>query len=400
MEGDFIGFEEARSRLIKNVKTLGTISVPVKECCGYVLARDIYAPIDLPPWDNSAVDGFAINTSSIENLPARLKITGEIKTGKPGKIVVGIGESVRVYTGGVIPVGANAVVKIEDVVVHDDMTIEINRFVEAGSNIRRRGEEIPKGNKVISRGTFIHPGVAGFISIMGIPKVRVFRKPSVAVISTGDEIMEPGHKLKYGMFYDANLTILISFLKRMGISEVWYKHCADDFALIKRIFKRIIGKYDIVIFTGGISVGKYDMVRQLIKEEKVRKIFYKVRQKPGKPLFVGKKNRTLIFGLPGNPAAVLTTFYEYVSPAIKKMMGFKDIFPPEEEKILANDVKKEGSRLAFLKGKIEGDYVMCLEHQGSHMLSSFVDCNCFIVIPEGVSVIRQGEKVKVHRIIW
>ena len=397
MEGNiYITFEEARKLLLENVRLSKTVKVNIKDAVGYVLAQDVYSPIDLPPFTNSAVDGYAINTDDISELPVTLKVVGEIKTGVSKKFRINRGETIKVFTGSPLPDGADAVIEIEKVEIKDNFII-LDKKLGKWKNVRFQGEEIKKGEKVLEVGTEVTPQVAGFLSIMGIKGVKVYKKPDISVIVTGSEIVEPGRKLRYGQVYDANSISLYTALSKIGIKPK-IKRVRDNLKDVKNAFKMAYKSSDIIIFTGGISMGDYDMVKVLVQDEGVRRIFYKVRQKPGKPIFFGEKRGKYIFGIPGNPAAVLTCFYEYVLPAIKKMMGYKDVLLREEEKTLAEDIKKKNDRLYFLRGKIEGDFVIPLEKQESHMLSSFALADCLIVAPLEAEIIRKGEKVKIHRL--
>jgi len=231
---------------------------------------------------------------------------------------------------------------------------------------------------------------------MGIKEINVIRKPRVYVIITGNELVEPGEKLEEGKIYDANSFSLYSALKSAGVEEIETKRVKDDFVEVKKEFYKALEFADIIIFSGGISVGKYDFVRDLMKKERVETIFYRVRQKPGKPLYFGKLNKKLIFALPGNPAAVLVCFYEYVYPAIRALSGFKNIFLPEKEFVLLKEIRKKTDRLWFLKGKIKGNGVLPLDFQESQMLSSFAIADCLILAPRNRKFIKKAEKIKVH----
>jgi molybdopterin molybdotransferase len=395
MERDYITFEETRKIIAEEVEESDIIQVNLKKSCGYALAEDIFSPVDLPLWTNSAVDGYGFNTKSLANLPAELKVIGEIKAGEAKKFKIELGEAVKLYTGALIPDGVDAVIEVEKVEKIGDKIV-IKEKVKEFCNIRSKGEEVKKGQKVIEKGTEITPGVVGFLSSMGIKEVKVRRKPKVGVIVTGSEILRPGSNLKEGKIYESNSVMLLTGLRKFGIEKIRIAFSKDDFKSLRKRFYSFLDECDIIIFTGGVSVGDYDFVRVLVERENVVKLFYKVQQKPGKPIFMGKKGDTLIFGLPGNPAATLVCFYEYIIPSIKKMMGFSKIFLPEEEKELLNDVKKKQDRLYFLRAKADGDKVFVLPNQDSHMLSSFVNSNALVLAPKEVSYIQKGEKVKVH----
>jgi molybdenum cofactor synthesis domain len=397
MERDLISIEEARKLISEHAKPIGETFQDVIQSLGCVISEDIFSPIDIPSFTNSAMDGYAINTETIKFFPARLKVIGEIRAGDSKKIKLKEGQAIKIFTGAPVPDGADAVVEKELVKVDGDYII-VDKEIKKGRNIRLKGEEIKKGEKVIDKGTIITPAVAGFLSALGIKRVKVFRKPKVSVIITGGEIIRPGRKLKYGKVYDSNSVSLQLALKENRIEDIRLKFSEDNLAKLRKIFREEIRKSDILIFSGGISAGDYDYVRDLMEEEKVEKIFYKVKQKPGKPLFFGKKGNKFIFALPGNPAAVLVCFYEYVLPFIKGCMNYPSIFPKEEEKKLFEDVENKSDRLNFMRGKIIGEEVKIFEHQDSYMLSSFAKCDCLVLIPPSKKITK-GEKVKVH-ILW
>lgn len=272
----------------------------------------------------------------------------------------------------------------------------IKRNVKKHANIRREGEEIKKGDAVIKRGTLINPPVIGFLSVMGISEVKVIRKPSVELIVTGDEIVKPGNTLKPGQIYDSNSLSIFSALKNMGIEEITISRKKDNLPAIKKAFEKALLESDIITFTGGISVGKYDYVRELFEQFGVETVFYKVEQKPGKPLYFGKYRGKVIFGLPGNPVSSLVCFYEYTLPAVHKMMGLNSIYLKEETAALAGDISIKPGKVNFLRGIFNKGTVKPLKHQDSHMLSSFAESNCLIVVPKYRKVIKNGERVKIH----
>ncbi len=394
-----ITFEGAKKLLEENLFNLEPVKIPVKSAVSHILGEDIYSPLDLPPFTNSAMDGYAVRfEKSDKEMSFKLR-KGEIKAGDYKKIKLRPGEAVKVFTGSPLPLNADAVVMKEFVEVKNNI-LYVKQQIKKGENIRFKGEEIKKGEEVLKKGTYLNPAGIGFLSTMGIREVKVIRKPRVYIIITGNELTEPGKKLKEGKIYDANSFSLYSVLKLIGVKEIKIKIIKDDFEKIKRGFYKALEFADIILFSGGISVGEYDFVRDLMKRERVKTIFYKVKQKPGKPLYFGIFDegniKKLIFALPGNPASVLVCFYEYVYPAIKALSGFKDIFLPERKFILLKDIKKKTDRLWFLKGKLKNDFVLPLDFQESHMLSSFTKADSLIVAPRNKKLLKKGEKVKVH----
>ncbi len=398
MDNYLITFEKAKKLLKKALFTLEPVIIPVKSALSYILAEDIYSPLDLPPFTNSAMDGYAVRFKKIGDISFKLR-KGEIRAGNYKKIRLKPGEAIKVFTGSPLPLDTDAVLMKEFAEIKDDI-LYAEKEIKKGENIRFKGEEIKKGEKVFSKGSYLNPAGIGFLSTMGIKEVKVIRKPRVYVIITGNELIEPGKKLKEGKIYDANSFSLSAALQLSGIKEVEIKGIKDDFEKIKREFYKALDFADIVLFSGGISVGEYDFVRDLMGKEKVRTIFYKVKQKPGKPIYFGifekGGNKKLIFALPGNPASVLVCFYEYVYPAIKALSGFKDIFLPEKKFILLKDIRKKRDRIWFLKGKLKGDFVLPLDFQESNMLSSFAKADCLILAPKNRRYLKRGKKIKVH----
>lgn len=394
MEPDFVSFEEAQERILKEVSPLRKILTSLEDSLHTVVAEDIFAPIDLPPFTNSAMDGYAISLDGV-SFPASFKVVGELRTGEGRGGRIKKGEAVKVFTGGPVPSGTDAVVEKEKVKVEGNF-IWVEEKVPKGRNLRFQGEEVKKGEKVVEAGTVITPGVGGFLRGMGIREVKVFQKPRVSILVTGSELVLPGRRLKYGKIYETNSLSLTMALSTLPLDSVDLSFSTDQLGKVRNLFKKALKTSDLVLFTGGISEGEYDVVKKVLQEERVEKIFYKVRQKPGKPIFFGRKKGKWVFALPGNPVAVLVCFYEYVLPALKKMMGYRDIFLEEREAILLDPIQKGKGRVFFFRGKREKEGVRVLPHQESHMLSSFLGSDSLIVAGEDVERIFPGEKVKIH----
>jgi len=391
-----ITVKQAKDLLIKNINSLEPISKNLLEAVGYVMEEDIFSPIDLPPFTCSAMDGYAIRSSDVQGkLPIKLKIKGEIKAGDFKNITVGEGYAFKIFTGAPIPFGTDYVVMQEYTQQEDDFVL-IKKNFSKYENIRWKGEEIRKGQKVLSRGTVLNPVVIGFLAIMGIDKVKVIRKPNAYLIVTGSELVIPGTPLKLGKVYDSNSFSIYSALKDMGIERISMVRRGDDFRAIHKAFEKAIAGSDVIIFSGGVSVGKYDFVRELFEKVGVETIFYKVEQKPGKPIYFGRYKGKIIFGLPGNPVSSLVCFYGYVYPAIRKMMGLYPIFLEEKTLSLLKEIRNKGGKVNFLRGMFYSNTVMPLKYQSSHMLSSFAKSNCLIVVPRNRKLLKKGEKVKVQ----
>ncbi len=396
MVKQMVTVKQAKDLLIKNINSLEPISKNLLEAVGYVMEEDIFSPIDLPPFTCSAMDGYAIRSSDVQGkLPIKLKIKGEIKAGDFKNITVGEGYAFKIFTGAPIPFGTDYVVMQEYTQQEDDFVL-IKKNFSKYENIRWKGEEIRKGQKVLSRGTVLNPVVIGFLAIMGIDKVKVIRKPNAYLIVTGSELVIPGTPLKLGKVYDSNSFSIYSALKDMGIERISMVRRGDDFRAIHKAFEKAIAGSDVIIFSGGVSVGKYDFVRELFEKVGVETIFYKVEQKPGKPIYFGRYKGKIIFGLPGNPVSSLVCFYGYVYPAIRKMMGLYPIFLEEKTLSLLKEIRNKGGKVNFLRGMFYSNTVMPLKYQSSHMLSSFAKSNCLIVVPRNRKLLKKGEKVKVQ----
>ncbi|TNE99261.1 MAG: molybdopterin molybdenumtransferase MoeA, partial [Bacteroidetes bacterium] len=302
-----IPVKEALDRINTNCLPLEEIQLPIQEAVGYVLATDIEAHLDMPPFDQSAMDGYAANwNDTIE----QYTVIGVIQAGDYADgISLSPGECARIYTGEMVPKGANTVIQQENV-IHEDNIIRITDG-KAGLNIRPRGEQYKIGEKLISKGHILNPGSVGFIASNGFTHLTVTPKPRIKILVTGNELGERGNPLHPGQIYESNSVMLLAALKSFGFDAETEK-VEDDLNTLKIAVDRALETADMVLISGGISVGDYDFVRQALTENGVEEVFYKVRQKPGKPLYFGRKERKVVFGLPGNPSSALTSFYIYV----------------------------------------------------------------------------------------
>ncbi len=393
-----IEYQEARASLKKHFFSLPPIDMPLEEVGGMVLAEDVTAPFHLPQFSNSAVDGYAVRfPEGREHVKKGTRFTlldKEIPAGTFPHFRLHKGEAVKIFTGAPVPMGTSAVAMMEWV-QEKNGTISFSRMLKQGDNIRHKGEEVRKGQIVLWKGHIMTPASIGFLATFGITKVRVFQKPKVALITTGNEIVPPGVPLQPGQIYNSNAFSLRSALSLMNVDIVFQTHLRDEISDTERAFFHALEIADVILFTGGISVGEYDFVRDTL-EKYVTRIFYKVLQKPGKPLYAGRVKERFVFALPGNPASVLVCFYEYVYPTLRALAGYSFPFLPERRVKLLSAIRKKADRLWFLKGKLLKDGVKPLEFQQSHMLSSFARANCLIVAPRKRKQLSEGTKVTVH----
>ncbi len=390
-----ISVEKAIDLIKKNTKHLPAKKVTSIDSLGKVLAKHIFSPVHLPPFDQSAMDGYAINFNDFIKFET-FKVIGEVAAGKSFNKKINSGEAVRIFTGAPVPKGTNAVVMQEKTELIGN-EIKINDDVlQYGSNVRKAGSQIKKNKKALTQGSIISPGGIGYIAAMGIRKVDVISSPKITVIVTGTELKKPGEKLKDGQIYESNSLALIAALKSINLNIQKIETVIDDEKEVYNSIKKAINSSDLVLITGGISVGNYDFTGNAFKKIGVKNIFYKIKQKPGKPLFYGQYKNTAIFGLPGNPAAVLSCFYEYVYPSVRIMQGRKDVFLKKTILPISKDYNKKKGLSLFLKAKIIENAVIPLEGQESYVLSSFADADSIIFLPENSENIKKDELVEVH----
>lgn len=403
-----ISVDEAKKRVVRYSKPLGVSRVALRDSLGHVLAENIRAPFAMPLFDNAAMDGFVLSSKETETAtpakPLLLNIKGSIKAGDIKKVRVKQGETYRIMTGAPIPEGADTVLPKENADVEENYLV-ITGLVRP-EHIRWKGEEIRKDARVLPGGCVINPAIIGVLASLGHSKILVFRKPGVSVIATGNELVRPGNRLKRGQIFDSNSYMISSALEKMGCFATRVMSLKDNAFSISSAITKSLRRSDITIMIGGVSVGDYDLVKDVLQKAGVASIFWKVAQKPGKPLFFGHKGEKLVFGLPGNPAAALTCFYEYVYPSLRLRMGYStsEAFLLSEQKKLGSHVIPDERRALFLKARVNhqntalGSRVEVLSRQGSHMISAFAESNALAFIPAGGRMLQKGQKVSVHRL--
>jgi len=312
-----ISVDEAKKLIIKNSKTLNTIYLNVTECEGYVLAENLKSKLDLPLFNNSAMDGFAIKHSDSLNSsikrPTKLSIVKTIKAGESPRIKLQSGQAAKIMTGAVIPEGADTVVRKEDCTA-DENYLMLNQKVPSRQNIRYKGEEITKGAIGLKKGVVINPAAIGFILELGYKKIKVYGKPGISLLVTGEELLDVNEKLKIGKIRDTNSYSLSAAIKKENADLISADRVKDSYQEIKRKISSSLKQSDVLIITGGVSVGDYDYIKEILAEIGVEKIFWRVSQRPGGPLYFGIHKNKLVFGLPGNPVSSLVCFYEYMRP--------------------------------------------------------------------------------------
>lgn len=390
-----ITVEEAKSIILNNVYQLTeVITIKTADSLGYNLAENIYAPLDLPPFNQSNVDGYAVKFSGKEN--NSWNVISEIKAGDNTTLELNEGEAVRIFTGAMVPENADCVIMQEKITrTKNDINCDAT-LLKNGEHIRIKGSQIKTGELAFKKNTLINPSVIGFISALGIAEIQVHRKPKIALIITGNELQQPATLLEQGKVYESNSSSLSAALATMGLTFEKTFFVKDEKDSLAEIVAVALKNTDLLLISGGISVGDYDFVNDVLKENNTTTLFYKIAQKPGKPLFFGKNKNTFIFGLPGNPASALTCFYEYVYPCIRKLQGRNDLFLTTIKLSTEQDIPKKKGLANFLKAKVSVTGVLPLEGQESFKIRSFADANAFIYLPYEKENIKAGDVVEVH----
>ncbi|TDE13161.1 molybdopterin molybdotransferase MoeA [Dyadobacter psychrotolerans] len=387
---------EAKEKIIANTLLLATEIRTLETSLGYVLVKDILASFSLPSFRQSSMDGYAIFHQDILVNGTALTITGEAKAGERSVQNVNKGEAIRIFTGAPVPDGATAVIMQEHTAREGGQVI-VNEFpVQSGKNIRNVGQQIAEGAVALPGNTLLCPGAVGFLLGLNVDTVEVYKKPKVGILVTGDELVKRGDALGYGQVYESNSAMLIAALKQEGIYETEVLYAEDDLDATIVALDALSGRNDVVLASGGISVGDYDYVGKALEAVEAQTVFYKVKQKPGKPLLFARKEDTLFFALPGNPASSLVCFYEYVLPALRKMCGRQDYFLRSLQLPITHAYSFDGERDEFLKATATHDTVIPLDGQESFALRSFAVANAIIYLPVTQNVVAKGDLVEVH----
>lgn len=391
-DGGMISVSEAKNIIQENVESLSPVCLSLELAAGLILAKDIYAPLNIPAFPQSGMDGYAIAFASIGKPVA---IAGEQAAGKNLYTNLIHGTAVRIFTGAVVPDGADTVVVQEKSKVVDGFLLIEDESLKQGDNVRLPGTEIAKGELALPAGSLLTPPAIGFLAGMGIATVEIIPNPRVSIIVTGNELQNPGTMHEFGKVYESNSFALTAALKQLHMQDVTVYKSEDNPETLTNVLKVALEKSDMVLMTGGVSVGDYDFTVLVSENCGVQKIFHKIKQKPGKPFFFGKKENKLFFGLPGNPASVLTCFYEYVLIALQKMTCQK--LQLESKQVPVSSVYKKPSGIThFLKGIFDGVKVHLPAGQESYKLNSFAKANCLLVLPENVTEVQMGEIVEIH----
>jgi molybdopterin molybdotransferase len=400
-DGPALPLSDALGRVLAAVTPVSDSErLPIRQALGRVLGSDVRSTIDVPAHDNSAMDGYALRSADLPDAaPLRLRLIGTAFAGRPFDGRVGEGESVRIMTGAPVPEGADTVV-MQERVSADNGHVQINALPARGANVRMAGEDIKAGEVALSAGVQLQPAHIGLLASIGAAEVDVLRRPRVAFFSTGDELCEVGTPTQPGQIYDSNRYTLFGMLQRLDTEMVDLGVIRDRPDELEAGLRRAAEGADLIVTTGGVSVGEADHLVEIF--ERLGQIdFWSIAIKPGRPTVFGTLGDALYLGLPGNPVSAMATFYQLARPAILKLSGSQPQVPVLISASCAATIKTKAGRTEFLRGVLsrdqQGQYVVAKTgHQGSGILSSMTQANCFIVIPENAEVIEAGSQVDVQ----
>jgi molybdopterin molybdotransferase len=388
-----ISEEQALAHIIQSVNPLPPRRVPLKHALGKFAAKDIFARIALPLFDNSAMDGYAVVASSCQ-IGQRQSVIGEQPAGVDRGLRIRPGEAIRIFTGAPIPAGADAIVMQEDV-RSEDAQIFINAKVEAGEFIRRRGCDLGEGQKILSAGEKIQPQTLALIASQGLGEIEVGGNVRAAIVTTGDELLPPGRSLGPGQIYESNSVLVQALLEKCGVTAASVDHSPDERSAIEATFRKGL-EHDLLVIVGGVSVGARDLVKPALTAVGAETDLWRVSVKPGKPFLFGRAGRCAIFGLPGNPVSAFMTFLLFVRPAALRMMGAGDdqLSLTRSEAQLTQEHRNESERPHYVRGQVGSGRFSPVGLQESHALYGLSRANALLRVPPG-KVFPEGTIVQI-----
>ena len=385
--------DEARERVLGAVTALDAQELAVADALGRVLAEDVLADHDVPGFANSAMDGFAVRAGPAGRV---LRVVGESRAGTPSPVGVGDGEAVRISTGAALPDGADAILAAEDA---DDRgeTVTARQALSPGHHVRGPGEDLCAGETVLRAGTTLGAAELGLAVEAGRATVRCARRPRVAVLATGDELVAPGLPLRHGQLHNSNAITLGALARRAGAELVSSAEVADDAQATRAAIGRALEGADVLLLTGGVSVGPHDHVKPALAALGVQEVFWRVALRPGKPLWFGTRGAQLVFGLPGNPVSAVVCFLLFARPALAALQG-APAPPPRGRAVLGEAVARQRTREEAVRVRLLDGRALPTGPQGSHQLSSMLGAEALAIVPRGEGELPAGSEVEIERI--
>jgi molybdopterin molybdotransferase len=402
-----LSVEEALERILVDIHSLAMTHVPLSEALGLVLAQDIVAQENIPPFDNSAMDGFALlsNDSKAHNgNPPRLRVTGEIAAGYVADAPVEEGTAMRIMTGAPVPLGADTVIQVELTRSDgpDSTWVEVLQEVAPGNNIRPAGEDIQRGQTVLTQGTEIGAWEIGILATLGWVTVPVIRRPRVAILGTGDEVIDVAESLQPGKIRNSNSYLLEAAVRQAGAEPYRLGVARDTVESLREKFSEAM-TYDLILTSGGVSVGDFDLVKKIMKEQG-NVDFWRINMRPGKPVAFGAIGGTPLLGLPGNPVSTAVTFALFGRPVIRKMSGHTRLFKPQVAVIMEDGISDRAMRRHYVRAHVtwrDGHFIArTTGNQGSHIMTSLLAANAFVIVPEGGAVLNSGDTAQAMMLDW
>jgi molybdopterin molybdotransferase len=394
---ELISIAEAQRRVLERVRPLEAERVPIERAAGRVLAEPAVAAVDLPPFPSSAMDGFALRSADTAGAPVTLPVVGRIAAGVPAARPLATGEAMAIATGGAVPEGADAVVPLEHV-EEGPGGLAVPQPVAAGANVRERGGDVRAGDAVLGAGVVLGPGQVGALGAAGVAEVRCTKRPRVGILVTGSELRQPGEALAPGQIYESNGLLLATALQLAGAVPAQLGVVADDEEEHRRTMERALLGFDMLVTTGGASVGPHDLVRKVQAGLRVEEVFWGVAMKPGKPVAFGVRRDHLVFNLPGNPVSVLATFEVLVRPAVNALLGLPDPLPAFREGTLGAAVRRNAERDELVRAAVkrdgEGVLLEPLSGQESHMIVRAGRAAALVLVEAGAGELPAGSPVR------
>jgi len=402
-----ISVEEALERILTQITPLTTTQVPLSDALGLVLAEDVVVQEDMPPFANSAMDGFALLSQDSQprnGQPPRLRITGEVAAGYVADHAIEPGTAMRIMTGAPVPPGADAVIQVELTRSEgpESEWVEILETVAQGNNIRPAGEDMRRGQTVLPRGTEIGPWEIGVLATLGWARVPVIRRPHVAILGTGDEVIDVDEPLRPGKIRNSNSYLLEAAVRRAGAEPQRLGVARDTIESLREKFTEAI-QSDLIITSGGVSVGDFDLVKNIMTEQGEIH-FWRINMRPGKPVAFGHIGSVPLLGLPGNPVSAAVTFELFGRPVIRKMLGHTRLLRPQVDAVVEDGVSDRAMRRHYVRAHVEWRNGRFIAHttgnQGSNIMTSLLNANALVIVPEGGAEVHPGETAKAIMLDW